>query len=202
MLRYLSICLVAAGILSNSACFAGETFDNPMLGFSIEKPDSWHFITAEENLENISRSEFKDENVKEMLMKYATAPVVAMMKHEEPYEDINPSLKLNVKPLNNFKANDPKAIVDAVISPMSRMFEEFEIVEGPNETELNGKPAGYVRINYTMTISDGTVFPICSELWIVTRDSYFFIIGAGTRQDEKTGRREEIRSILNTLAFK
>ncbi len=28
---------------------------------------------------------------------------------------------------------------------------------------------------------------------------YFFIIGAGTRQDEKTGSRDEIKQILSTV---
>jgi len=43
------------------------------------------------------------------------------------------------------------------------------------------------------------VFPTASELWIVPRGDYFFLIGAGTRQDEKTGGRDEIRSILGTV---
>jgi hypothetical protein len=38
-----------------------------------------------------------------------------------------------------------------------------------------------------------------SELWIVPRGDYFFMIGAGTRQDEKTGTRKEIQEILKTV---
>lgn len=37
------------------------------------------------------------------------------------------------------------------------------------------------------------------EIWIVPRGDYFFLIGAGTRQDEKTGSRQEIRRILDTV---
>jgi hypothetical protein len=54
-------------------------------------------------------------------------------------------------------------------------------------------------MNYTMEIPDGRSFQTTSELWIVPRGDYFFMIGAGTRQDEKTGSREEIQDILASL---
>lgn len=43
--------------------------------------------------------------------------------------------------------------------------------------------------------------PITSELWIIPRGDYFFMVGAGTRQDEKTGSRKEVESILNTIVI-
>ncbi len=56
-----------------------------------------------------------------------------------------------------------------------------------------------MRIDYSLTIPDGRFFPTASELWIVPRGDYFFMIGAGTRQDEKTGSRKEILKILNSV---
>ena len=41
-----NVAFVACLILS-SACFAQETYTNPTLGFSIRKPSSWHYLTAE-----------------------------------------------------------------------------------------------------------------------------------------------------------
>lgn len=176
-----------------------EKYSNPTLGFSVVKPANWHFITAEENLDSITRTEYKDEATKEMLLKYTTAPLVAMTKYKEPYEDVSPSFKVNIKPLNNFDASNPKAILEVLVAPISKMFQDFEIVQGPENTVINGGNAGYIKINYSMKVSDGRIFPICSELWVIPRKNYFFVVGAGTRQDEKTGTRIEIRSIMDSL---
>ena len=132
-------------------------------------------------------------------MKYSTAPLVAMAKYEEPFDDVNPSLKINIKPLNNFDSSNPKTILEAIIPSMANMFEDFKVVQGQENIQLNNRIAGYVRINYSMKIPDGRIFPICSEMWIIPKKDYFFMIGAGTRQDETTGSRDEIADILNTL---
>ena len=58
-----------------------------------------------------------------------------------------------------------------------------------------------MRIHYSLIIPDGRKFPTSSELWIVPRGDYFFMIGAGTRQDERNGSREEIHEILSTVVL-
>jgi len=123
----------------------GDAFRSATAGFEITKPADWHYLTAEQNQENLSRVELTDDEYKEALLKYATVPLVAMVKYAEPFDDLNPSVKVNIKPLG----------------------------------ELKGMAA--------------------TELWIVPRGDYFFLIGAGTRQDEKTGGRDEIGSILATM---
>ena len=70
------------------------------------------------------------------------------------------------------------------------------MVQAPTDTTVSDLSAAYMRINYTLAIPDGRTFPTTSELWIVPRGNYFFMIGAGTRQDGKTGSREEISKIL------
>ena len=66
---------------------------------------------------------------------------------------------------------------------------------------LGGLDAGYMKANYTLSTQDGKNFDTTSELWIVPRGDYFFTIGAGTRKDEKTGTREEISKIIESIQF-
>ena len=73
------------------------------------------------------------------------------------------------------------------------------MVQEPTDTKVGKLPAAYMRINYSLAIPDGRTFPTASELWIVPRGEYFFMIGAGTRQDGKTGSREEIAKILSNV---
>jgi hypothetical protein len=182
--------------------FAGDsenTFRSPTVGFEVTKPESWQFLTAEQNLENLKRTKLSDEEFQQLMLRYATAPLVAMMKHPEPFDDLNPSLKVNVKPFGQLKGTDPKQILSMVSVQFASIFKDYEVVEAPTDTEVSGIKSGYLRFNYSLQIPDGRTFPTTSELWIVPRGDYFFMIGAGTRQDEKTGTRKEIQEILNTV---
>ena len=182
--------------------FAGEsenTFRSVSVGFEITKPESWQFLTAEQNLENLKRTKLSDEEFHRLMLKYATAPLVAMMKYPEPFNDLNPSLKVNVKPFGQLKGIDPKQILTMVSGQFGNIFKDYQVVEGPKDTEVSGIKSGYLRFNYSLQIPDGRTFPTTSELWIVPRGDYFFMIGAGTRQDEKTGTRKEIQEILKTV---
>jgi hypothetical protein len=182
--------------------FAGDsenTFRSATVGFEVTKPESWQFLTAQQNLENLKRTKLSNEEFHQLMLKYATAPLVAMMKHPEPFDDLNPSLKVNVKPFGQLKGTDPKQILSMVSVQFASIFKDYEVVEAPTDTQVSGIKSGYLRFNYSLQIPDGRTFPTTSELWIVPRGDYFFMIGAGTRQDEKTGTRKEIQEILETV---
>lgn len=197
------ILLAGMGLfLMMGMAFAGEsedTFKSVSVGFEVTKPASWQFLTAEQNLENLKQTKLSDEEFQKLMLKYATAPLVAMMKHPEPFDDLNPSLKVNVKPFGQLRGTDPKQILSMVSVQFASIFKDYELMEGPIDTEVSGIKSGYLRFNYSLQIPDGRTFPTTSELWIVPRGDYFFMIGAGTRQDEKTGTRKEIQEILKTV---
>jgi len=86
-----------------------------------------------------------------------------------------------------------------ILPQFQKMFQDFNLVQAPTDTTVGKLPAAYMRINYSLAIPDGRTFPTASELWIVPRGDYFFMIGAGTRQDGKTGSREEITKILSSV---
>jgi hypothetical protein len=192
--------LVVIMFVFSTLAFAGSdnTFTNVTVGFSVTKPDAWQFFTVEQNLENLKRIKLKDEEFRKSMLKYSTAPLVAMTKYSEPYDDLNPSLKVNIKPLGNLKGMDVKDIINMITAPLKDVVKDFKVTVPPAETTVSGLKAGYVQFNYSVTSPDGRSFPTTSELWIVPRCDYFFMIGAGTRQDEKTGTRAEIQGILKT----
>ncbi len=190
-------------IFFSTLAFAGSenTFSSKTVGFSVTKPDSWQFLSVEQNLENLKRTKLSDEEFQQLMVKYATAPLVVIAKHQEPFDDLNPSLKVNVRPFGKLKGADPKQILAMVSAQFETIFKEYQVVQAPTDAEVSGIKSGYMRINYSVQIADGRAFPTTSELWIVPRGDYFFMIGAGTRQDEKTGTRKEIEQILQTVSI-
>lgn len=201
MKPYFNIIVAAVLILSGCSAIAAEpdVYNNPTTGLEVTKPAEWSYLTATQNMENIKDAKLKDEEFHAAIQKYATAPLVAMTKYPVPYDDVNPSFKVNIKPFGNLKGMSPQDIISLVVPQFKNAFQDFVLVQPPTEVVVSGIESAYARMNYTMEIPDGRSFPTTSELWIIPRGDYFFMVGAGTRQDERTGSRDEIQAILSSL---
>ncbi len=189
---------IAVWIVFSSPAITQEIYSNPTLGFSIAKPADWHYATAEQHRENLSRTDFADPEFKKLLTQYARTPFIAMMRYKEPYDDLNPSVRVNARELGTLKGAPPEKIVELIATGIQRQFQDFKIEEGPTARSVGGHPAGYVRIAYTIEAA-GRSFPTLSELWAVPRGDLVFLIGAGIRQDGKTGSRADVQSIIDTI---
>ena len=183
---------------AHAASPEGETVRIPTLGLSVFRPASWVTISAEENARNIRSVQMDDREFQELAARYANAPVFAIAKYPEPYEDLNPSFKINVRPLGGFVGVAPEDILTAALPTFSRAFNDVKVLEGPRSAQVSGRKAAYARLSYTLRSGKAAV-PTISEIWIVPKGSIFFMIGAGTREDEKNGTRAEIRQILDRL---
>ncbi len=200
-MRILWIVLI---VLLPLSAFAADpnTFGSVTAGFKITKPNDWLFITAEENLEILKRLKLEDEEFHQKMVKHARAPLVAMMKYGEPYEDLNPSFKVGFRPYGQLNRDDPKDILRIVLPQFEKAYKDFELVQPPMDASVGGQRAAYMRFHFTLSIPDGRTFPTRSELWIVPRGNHYFYLGAGIRQDEKNGTKEEIQKILSSVEFK
>ena len=176
-----------------------NVFRNVTAGFELSKPAGWVFVTAQQNLDNLTKTKLNDAEFQKTMLRYATAPMVAMTKHPEPHEDLNPSFKVNIKPLGRFKGESPNALTALLVSQIKPMFKDFALVVSPTNCVVAGLTGSYVRIHYNLETQDGQTFPTASELWIVPRGDFFFMMGAGTRQDEKSGKRSEIEDIIRSI---
>jgi hypothetical protein len=198
-MKYIKLIFLVIFLLTGIAYADENIFKSITVGFEVTKPKGWSFVTAQENLDNLKRTKLSDDEFHQLMLKYATAPLVAMMKYPEPYDDLNPSLKVNIKPFGQLKGRDGKEVISLILPQFQKMFKDFQLVQAPIDVKVAGLKAAYVRINYSLQIPDGRTFPTTSELWIVPRGDYFFMIGAGTRQDEKTGSRKEIEQIMKSI---
>lgn len=199
MIRPGRLALVVILFAASALAAEKNTFKSVTVGFEVTKPDTWHFVTARQNRENLERIQLSDEEFRKLMLKYARTPLVAMTKYREPYDDLNPTFKVNVRPYGRLEGADPKQILTLVSSQLGHLFKGFKIVQQPTDDVVSGITSGYMRATYSLQTPDGRTFPTTSEMWIVPRGDYFFMIGSGTRQDEKTGSRDEVRKILESV---
>lgn len=197
----MALLLAAAAATPAQAAPAPERFRNDAAGFEVTKPADWHFATAAQNLENLKGVKLSDAELQAALQKYATAPLVIMTRYPEPYADVNPSFKVTLKPFGPMKGVPPVQLLGAMVPQFQKSFRNVEVVQPPVEVEVAGIRSAYARMNYTMDTQGGQAFALTSELWIVPHGDYFFMLGAGTRQDEKNGTRSEIAGILKTISI-
>jgi hypothetical protein len=178
---------------------AGETFKNTIAGFEVTKPDSWQFLTTDEGPANPKGVKPSDQEFQAAVQKYAKAPMLVLTKYREPYQDVNPSFRVNVRPLGPYRGKSAIEAFQGILPQFEKAFKDYKVVQPPTEVKLSGLKGAYTQVEYSVETSDGQKFPTTAEMWIIPRGDYFFLIAAGTRQDEKTGTRKEIQAILKTV---
>lgn len=180
--RVLAVSLVFS-VCSAQEVRAGEKVLSEALGFSIELPEGWIRMSADSFYKNLGRVRFNDEEFQKALAKHASVPALVATKHPEPYEDINPSIKLNVRPYGNLPSKEPLEIISFIVVPLKRVFKDLKVVTGPERVLVNGQNAAHLVVEYTLQSEAGD-FPTASELWIVPTQHFFFMIGVGYKQGE------------------
>ncbi|MCW7491013.1 hypothetical protein [Leptospira meyeri] len=176
-----------------------KTAEFKTFGISIEKPNNWFDMSAENYAEHLNNINTQDDEFNDLIKKHAKIPFFAITKFKEPHDDLNPSLKINIKPAGNLDLSKPDIIIKSIISAMESKFLNFKIIDEPKITSINGKSSGYARFSYTLKVDEDLSFETTSALWILPHNNQFFIIGAGDRTDEKNGKFEEIRKIVNSI---
>jgi len=78
---------------------------------------------------------------------------------------------MNVRPIGDAQALDPIKTLETII----------------------------IGINYTMNVDTGVSFAVTSEMWIVPRKNYFFMIGVGMSQNDTSDTKKIIREIINSI---
>jgi hypothetical protein len=192
------ICL-ALTVLVSSPVFA-ERFSNPTIGISIDKPDDWYVLTAGANAENLKRAKLGSPEFQAAVQKYATVPLYAFIKYAEPYADLNPSIKINIRPAGKLAGQSGSEILAAIIGNFQNAMVDFKLISAPAEMALAGRSAGHAVMDYTLQ-SDGSLYPVRSEMWIIPQGENLLIVGVGYRQDEKTGGRDELMKIVGSIAL-
>jgi hypothetical protein len=192
------LALAVAALAASPA--SAERFSNPTVGISIDKPSGWQVLTAAANADNLKKAEIGTPEFQAAIQRYASVPLYAFMKHAEPFADVNPSVKINTRPVGPFAGKSGQQVLEMIVPNLSKVMADFKIVAAPYTTTLAGRAAGHAVMDYTLK-SGGAAYPARSEMWIVPRGDHIVIVGVGLRQDEKTGSRAEIGKILESIVI-
>ena len=184
--------------LANTAP-AQELYENKTLGLSVQKPATWYFLSDEQHRSNISRSKMTNAEFQSLVLKLSNAPIFAISKYRDPYDDLNPSVKIIARPAGSIKPGHLLGLAKIMAAIAAKKIGKVTRVKGPKSLQFSGFPAAYVVIDFTAENQDGRQFPTTSQMWFVLKDDLIFTVGATTRQDEKTGSRQEVQGVIDTI---
>jgi len=171
----------------------------PFVGLEITKQSDWHFTNVTLVTESAKSILFQEKEFADLVAKNTAVPLAVITKYPESYEEVNPSLKIDVQPVAKLNGKTGIELSNFVLGMFSTAVKDFEILQKPVEVYLGAFKASYFRIRYTVEYADNTSYRTVSELWIINRDAYFLMLGAATLDDDKTRSREEIATMLKSL---
>ena len=160
-----------------------ERFENTTAGVSIERPAGWHSLTSQQIVENRERVRMADEELQKAIQERASLPLFAFSKHEEPYESLNPSIQVGMRPLAPFEGKPAAEILAAIVGAIRSMAPDFTIVKDVHEVEISGLKGAGLEAKYTLGNAGGAKFPVWSRMLVVPRGKLLFIIGMSGTQE-------------------
>jgi hypothetical protein len=175
-----------------------DEYEDPIAGISVTKPPHWVYVSAALRREYLERVDLGDAEFEQIMRQRSTAPLVSMARHAEPFDDLNPTFQITERPAENPGKLTTLELMRIMLERMAATFRHAVVEEAPREEFLCGLPAAYARLDYTVRANDEE-FPTASQMWLVSRGESLIIIGASTRQDERTGKRDEIEAIFRSV---
>ena len=198
--------LLLKALLAAALLVSGMTAATAQLslegGFAIQlkNPRNWRVMTAEDMQYNLKRFEGSAFYQQQASATFRPVAAVALMKHSEPFADINPCFVLSVIDGSSLPSRDPFDILNSLLGISKAHYPSQKFVEGPKAASVAGLPAAYARINVDVA-AEGKTYKTTSLIWVATIGSRVIMTGGSARQDQKTGKWSEIRELVNGVSL-
>ena len=146
-----------------------DLFRSEIAKIEVRKPEGWHFQSLQAALENRAAVKMNDDEFQKMVQQLATTPLVVFSRHEEPYDKLNPTIQLLLRPAGPLEGKTGTEILQLVVPTLQAQFADFATAEGIHEIEVSGRPGARITIRYTLMTQDEREFPTRATLVITLR---------------------------------
>jgi hypothetical protein len=191
-----------AFLLFSGICFGQQadtnTFISQTAGIKITKPAHWNFIGLEAIKENREKVKLQDKKMDEGVKK-ANAPLVAIMKYKEPYDDINPSFQVLVRPLGTLAGKTAAEIWSIMIPGLQKAYKDFKVLKKPHDIEIDGKKASEIEISYAVETQDGRQFKSQSRMIMWLKENHMYQFGMSFPQKASHADLSELDGIVKSI---
>lgn len=189
------LCSIGASVASEPA---SNRYENLALGLRLSKPDSWQFLSAEQNTETLERIEFATEEFKQKIVAHKK-PLVMMVQNPEPHTGINPSVKVAIDSFPGLSESNTDGVLKLAAVGIKEQFADAQI-SPITEASIAGRGARRMTIDFTVRTTDGGAFPVTSVVWVVPDGDFYLVVGAAYLQGDQA-TWEQIKQVLQTIEW-
>lgn len=177
-------------------------FESATAGFSLKKPTGWRFASLEQVTKNRASVRLNDEELEKLVQQQATAPLVVMTKHEEPFDGLNPSFQVLIRPLPASLAGaTPKQILELVLPSVQKAYQDFARESPIREFTMSSHAAAESVATYTVRTKEGGVFPTRGRMIVVPRGQFMFLMSASAPPEGEDQSNEAFESVLSSISI-
>ena len=195
----LVLSFVLSPVVAEVALAGDNNFNSPTVGFEIVKPDGWVYMSMDEVAEARANIRLDDKDLEELIKTRARMPLVVMTKYPEPHADLNPSVQVTFSPLGAAKDMSATEILSQTMGMVKSMAEDFTLVDGIKEIEVDGFKGAYMKASYTVKNPEGREFKTTSRLWFIKRGAFAFMVGASGPQSGADMSEKEFAEIVASI---
>lgn len=192
----------AVGLAAPSQIITGNELHDTRLRLTVTKPDSWRFLTPKEKRD--SRKSVTHKNTRwDMMVKQNSFPSrIVIAKYPEPFPGLNPSVAIDVYPLEEYRFKDAMWLASWDISfHRNLLFTPFRVTTGPFMVQLDTKQASYYRAQFELELVKAPPMKIDHRCWIITTALGATIISAGGTQEGPDHCETELAAIIESIRF-
>ena len=178
-----------------------DRFHSQTAGFTITKPSSWVFATAEQIVRNRETVRLKDKEIQDLVRQRASMPIVAITKHPEPYGGLNASVQVVLRPLGKLEGMSAVELMKVGLPTLRRGVAGFKFVEAIRATSVSGRDAATAKFTYTVGTAGGERYAVLSRMWMIPRGKLLFTVGMSGPPEGDDLSEEEFAAILESITI-
>jgi len=202
MRRLFATALLAAFVAGNglAAGDGSDRFHSPTAGLAFVKPPQWVFASLASLQTNRDNIRLADAELERLMKERGTPPLAAAMRYPEPHPDLNPSFQIGLRPLGELEGKSANEILELLLPGLLRIADDAKVVRPVEGISVSGLPAARAGFEYTLRTVDGGAFPTRSDIVIIPRGRFMFMVGSGRKPDDSASAGE-IETILTSLVI-
>lgn len=200
-IRALILVLIVASPLLAVEHVDPDAFRSVAARLEVHKPSGWHFQSLESVYANRAMVKMNDEEFQEAIEQMASAPLLIATKHEEPYDNLNPTFQVIVRPAGPVEGKTGVEILQLVEPTFKAQFADFTFVDKIRETSVSEQQAARMTVRYTLKTHDGREFPTQATIVMVPRGKVLYQFGFSGPPDGPDAITTEMDSVLTSVKF-
>ncbi len=154
---------------------SANIYRNDIIGFQIEKPQEWHFMSKSRILDIKATAKLTNKELQKEIAKYATTPIVVITKHNSPTTD-NPTVSVVYKPIAPLEGWSSDKILRVYASDVKSKVPGVKILIEPKIRSINGMQVGYMEIKYPNNFVKVVRDQITARTIMIPQGEYMYLM--------------------------